>query len=906
MVDSERYEGDEDPDVTDVDVRHLEDPESLDSDVEIDEVNVRNDEDDGLLRTVVAEDLVSHSRAFEVALPGSGTPGNDLVTGTDLLGTNDDPDTDRYHNPEEYPRYAGEREDYDEWSKSDIFAAPMSSSGPGDSDVKGHLHGRVVRVDESSKALSDDATLLLAGESGTATVALPSGLDRPEDLYSDEEIVVTHVESRGEDDARAARWHPTPETDVVAIRRDKAPAGYHLNRRSQLVNAEDWYIDYEKDYDARARVVDAILDEMWIETPRGDEDMMLYIDAPESDLHGVWTPHGEIILKELLQKHLPARVRTDREKNKVVNSVRDSTRVPEDEWDKGAPEDPDLQWTVGVENGVIDLRTGEIKDHGPEWKLRQKLPVEYRPDKYDGLGEELDWFLTETMKEDADRESWLYSVGHGLCRCYPDEALWVTIGPGENGKTRLLEVLDSLFGSAISDFSMSILTGDSDFGGGPLKGAHMTVDDDATDVKMHETSLLKKHSGGRGGQINQKNIQMDGDAYKNYATFYIQTNNPPVFSDKTHGMERRVFPIIMPYQFSDDPTDDKKTAVPKEEIRDRIRADEEVEALLVEAVKYAGKLYETGKVKDGRSEDERWDIYESYSDNILRFWSECMTSENGVRVSRNAVYETYVQWCDVRGVDPRSAGGKNGFWPLSDQCHAVSYNREDVWLDGSRAVEHVKFGTEAMEYAPEWVTAKWEADVDANEDTLANRLDRVTALADLDAGYCTTKGTVIARGYINAENEAGVRVTLEDDTTAIDATSWRDHFDGVMPGDTVRVTRAVLSSDNRGVPQLQMAGPTNVEVTEASPLSDDSGSEDGSDDDGKALDDDVIDPDDDEVMTPKKIIDEIDDGDGADVESVKQEMCKHGWERTNASRELGRLVKQGEVVEPTDDTVRTV
>lgn len=282
-----------------------------------------------------------------------------------------------------------------------------------------------------------------------------------------------------------------------------------------------------------------------------------------------------------------------------------------------------------------------------------------------------------------------------------------------------------------------------------------------------------------------------------------------------------------------------------------------------------------------------------------------MTSEQGARVTRRAVYETAVNWCAENGVDPWSAGGRNGFWSLSDQCPAVSFNRNGVHLDGERAVEHVKFAPEAMEYAPDWVRSDWEEDVEGDA-RLANRLDRSTPLADLDGGYCTVQARVIARDYADRGQETGTRLTLEDDTTAIDLFGHGDELDGVHVGDEVRVERAVLSQ-SKSVPRLNLGAASAVEVTERGPgPSNETTSTDDTRDsalidtanDGEGSEDEVSQEE--RAKTLKEVVDDVaaEYDDGAPIVEIRETAEELGISKDKFQHEFDKLQQQGAVYEP--------
>lgn len=919
----EDSDGDSSSEGIEVETEHIETPADVEPAVDVDAVEVN----DPVNERIAAEALKPPAKARRAALPydGDDSEREEPESQDPFLqaDANDPPEFGEAGEPDEsddagseavevdgghvYPVHCGDRRSYDE-------TEPVHPVTTGESVTS--LYGRVVRVEDAGRDWSDDRELYLADATGTTRVRLHGQLDSPE-LLAGEHVVVTDVENDGEEGS--AKFEQTADSDVVAIGQNRQTPGFWMRERSRLIKAEAWYSDeHNDDWEAEETVKNTILNEYHIETPRGQDDVMvMYVDAPGSENHGTWTQNGEDRIKELLEEHLPEWKTNDRTKNSVVSSLIDRTRVPDDAWDEGTPDDEGLQWSIGVQNGVIDLSTGEMHDHGPEWRVRRKLPVEYNPEQYDGLGDGVQWFIDETMKTDGDRESFKFMLGHALARCYPTETVWALIGPGGNGKTLLLEVIQQLLGGVSGSFDLDIMTGDSDFGGGPLVGSNLVIDDDATDVKMQKTGLMKKASGGSEAMVNKKYDQMTGDGYDNYATMVYLANDPPMFSDKTRGMERRIYPVLMPYEFTNDPSDDKKNKIPRREIRDRTQTTEELEALLVVAVQYAQKLHRGDDVKDGRTEEDRWTVYEKYSDNILRFWKECTVAEQGARVTRNAVYEIYVQWCDHRGVDPKSTGGRNGFWPLSDQCHGVSYNRDSVHLDGERAIEHVTLAPEALEYAPEWVADKWEADIDEEETTLANRLDRATPLADLDGGYCTVETRVIARSYADAREESGVKITLEDDTTAIDAITWDGEFDGVDVGDKVRLERAVLTQ-HRSVPQLRLAGPTSVNIVERGPLADVAGEDaiaaDGGDETGgesgdsdrsmDLINDDIVSKETsvqsiEDVLTTT--IDHMDgDDDPAGEAVIGRVVSNHDFNKEKVEHAAEKLKHCGDIYEPAD------
>ncbi|WP_135533240.1 DNA primase family protein [Halostella pelagica] len=773
------------------------------------------------------------------------------------------------------------------------------------------LYGVVVARFEDDGEFDPHLSVRIADTTGVVDVDLHPRMTPLAEFEPGDEILVTECRRLDGDDSEPA-FGVTESSSLlrVAYRPDRDPREA-LQEQTQLTETPRKYQTMENKTAVNNWIADVLVDEWTIETPRGGDEMYVYIDDSDSERYGEFADEGKTRIEEIVDQYIPPESNNPRNKNQIVKTVRHRTYVPSDAFRGGAPDTEARRWSVGVKNGVIDLRDGELYEHDPAWRCTSKLPIEYNPE-YDELGDAWDRFLDDVCKDVADRETLLYMLGHALARHYPIEALFAIIGPGKNGKTVLNKAMSPLFGDAKGTTDIGMMTDPGyEFGAGSVKGLHLAIDDDATDVKAQDISLLKKLSGGAKTQMHEKKEKVSGADYDNYGTIVYLSNDPPLLGDKTDGATRRLYPVIMPHKFTSDPTDGHKDAVSKDELLADLTSDEELQRLLAVAVQYAQDIHRDceDELPVGRSEDERWSLYQQYSDSVLQFWTELMTQETGARVPRAVVYEIYVQWAAENGIDALASGGKNGFWQLSDECPAVSYKRDGVYSDGDRAVEHVMITSDALDYAPEWVRDEWRDDVSEDESTLANRLDRVTPIEDLNKGYSTTAGTVIGREGFETSDGSAVRVTIEDFTTAIDVFEWLDSadadaaLDGVDVGDRITLERATLTSGSGGEPQLQVKNVTEVTVSEAGPLKDvdDRHADDTetTDDEGDADDGGLSQED--RVQAVKNVIGSLQnrtDVRGAGVDDVIDAAADRGIDRSKAEHELDKLRRKGDVYEP--------
>lgn len=108
-----------------------------------------------------------------------------------------------------------------------------------------------------------------------------------------------------------------------------------------------------------------------------------------------------------------------------------------DDWDA----DP---WLLGVPNGVVDLRTGELRDGRPEDRITQQTAVPYIADAECPRWER---FLAEIFDNDVELVEFIQAfAGYSLTGDTREQCLILGYGSGANGKTTLLNTLSYVLG----------------------------------------------------------------------------------------------------------------------------------------------------------------------------------------------------------------------------------------------------------------------------------------------------------------------------------------------------------------------------------------------------------------------------------------------------------------------------
>lgn len=95
-------------------------------------------------------------------------------------------------------------------------------------------------------------------------------------------------------------------------------------------------------------------------------------------------------------------------------------------------------------NGVVDLRTGELLDHDPEFLMMSQSPVKYDPDAVAPLW---DKFLERCLPDPEIREYLQMVVGYSMTASMAEQAIFLHHGSGANGKSVFLQIAAAILGT---------------------------------------------------------------------------------------------------------------------------------------------------------------------------------------------------------------------------------------------------------------------------------------------------------------------------------------------------------------------------------------------------------------------------------------------------------------------------
>ena len=216
---------------------------------------------------------------------------------------------------------------------------------------------------------------------------------------------------------------------------------FHKRRFCYDTAAGRWYVwtghYWEKDFlDEATRAIDAVIDVYAEEAKRQSWQR----GQAEKARRKEDAKHLENVEKEFYKRiRVLQSIARKEHVLKLARTGADSLAIRGDEWDR----DP---WLLGVRNGVIDLRTGALRQGRPEDFIKTAAPVDYMG--LDAPAPTWKSFVSDISGDNHDLPDYLQKLfGYGITGLTTWHVYPIFYGPqGRNGKGTLLETVKNVLG----------------------------------------------------------------------------------------------------------------------------------------------------------------------------------------------------------------------------------------------------------------------------------------------------------------------------------------------------------------------------------------------------------------------------------------------------------------------------
>jgi putative DNA primase/helicase len=332
---------------------------------------------------------------------------------------------------------------------------------------------------------------------------------------------------------------------------------------------------------------------------------------------------------------------------RIAGSIESATSDPRiivgvDNWDSD-------ETLLGVSNGVIDLRTGELLKGRPDLYITRRAPVAYTAGVRNIKWEQ---FLDFATGGDKEFQEWLQrAAGYSLTGLRTHDVMFLVYGPPGSGKNTMVEALVKCMGTQQYAWPLdsSILAqGDGQAHGSDLyhwaelRGRRLVWVDELPDGERMKENSVKKLTGS--SEISARSPGEKPFTFSSRAKLWVTTNHRPIINDDA--MWRRIRPIPL----------NKVPENPDPELKAYIFDPEgALPAVLSWAVEGAIKLLGSS-ARDSlgwcTAVSEAADIYRKNEDRIGIFMNEETKESEGATTPVKALYAVYRAWSEERGERP--------------------------------------------------------------------------------------------------------------------------------------------------------------------------------------------------------------------------------------------------------------
>lgn len=374
-------------------------------------------------------------------------------------------------------------------------------------------------------------------------------------------------------------------------------------------------------------------------TTRGTGEMYYYH-------RGVYYPHAdkqirgrtEELMRELsniLEQYNINLVWNTNRINEIRGHIERSTYVSFHDFDS----DPFL---LNVKNGLLDLRTGELKPHTPEYLSMKQLQVSYNPDLD---CPNIDKFFSEIVE--PENKEILYEIP---ASCLGDtlkyQKSFMLVGSGRNGKTKYLELIKQFIGTEfVSSVTLQDLTNHR-FKPAELVGKFANICGDLPKNPLRYTGVFKMLTGGDYIEVEKKN--QNPINFQNRARLIFAANEMPEVNDQTYAFWRRWIVIKFPYKFEGEKDDPN--------ILDKLTTEEELSGLLTKVVKKFGEIEERGYLTETDSVEKTMEEWKQNSDPLYCFCQKCLEEIPGSYVTKDEMVNSFNVFARAEGFETTTKG----------------------------------------------------------------------------------------------------------------------------------------------------------------------------------------------------------------------------------------------------------
>ena len=291
-----------------------------------------------------------------------------------------------------------------------------------------------------------------------------------------------------------------------------------------------------------------------------------------------------------------------------------------------------------VQNGTVNLLTGEFKKHDREDYITKISPVTYDPD---ATCPHWDKFQNDITPDEDVRLYKQKVFAYMLLGDPVERKFFVAVGKGANGKTTEHKLIEYIAGDYGRTTDFDTFTTKPTGGATPelaaLQGARFVAAGEAEPGARFSSSLLKKLTGQ--DTIQARALYKAPFEYQPQFVIWMATNHLPVVNDNSEGFWDRCTPIE--YTVRIEP--DKRNVHLIEKLR------QEASGILNYLVEGGRAYAETALSPIPKAISDKTKTYREDEDTVGQFIEACFDKTADGYVTRKQARKAYVDYCEANG-----------------------------------------------------------------------------------------------------------------------------------------------------------------------------------------------------------------------------------------------------------------
>lgn len=388
-----------------------------------------------------------------------------------------------------------------------------------------------------------------------------------------------------------------------------------------------------------------------------------YVYSPKT---GIWeksTSVKEIVTQEMkvLSRALDAKdakqkarsVVTYRFISEITSSMKFMCNIDENKFDSN----PYLRC---VDNGVLDLRTGQLSPYDPELLMSKRIDVTYKPNAADNS--QLLRQVLSAMPEDAI--DWAQVMfGQAMFGLQPSSSVVTFMhGSGSNGKSTIINLLKETMGTYSSELSKSAFnfrSTDSKYALYQMRGVSQTILEEMPKGVNLDIDTLKEIAGTE--TIVARGVCKDFISFDNMLSVFVSTNHLPNMQAHDYGSRRRLAVLPFPYRFVSTEKH-KQDPRPNDRMAHGSLTQEAtsntplLEAFLAWRVQGAVRWWKAGgqgryqlEANQPKSVSRATSQWIDSTNPVQQFFNECLVKEEGYCAPVSNLYQVFKTWAEGYG-----------------------------------------------------------------------------------------------------------------------------------------------------------------------------------------------------------------------------------------------------------------